>query len=282
LKKSIILFISLLLIVLPIFALADAFTALPLQTDQTHAVLFQTDDSFFLVGGGDPATVSTELQQRNISQLAYVFSACEHPEHMNGCEEIAAQFGAEYIPFSAVPESSSFTASHSDGVLLVSKDKTSYAFTSNEAVKESVSFLCDGSLLPFKAATNEASVNVRADTSTKAKRVGKLKRGATLTVLNLLENDKNEIWYQVQLSDGITGYIRSDLLSIVSEDEATEIAEETQKETQKETRYIGNKKSKVFHRPSCGSLPSGKNQVYFSSRSYALAKGYKPCSNCDP
>lgn len=277
-KKSIISLVFILLLCFPLLAFADTLTALPMQTEQTHAVLLQSEDSFSLVGCGDVTAVSAELQQRNIQQLAYVFSACEHPEHMTGCEEIATQFGAEYIDFSEVPESTPLTVSRSDGVLLVSSDKASYAFTSNEAVKDTISFLCDGSLLPFKAATNEASVNVRAETSTKAKRVGKLKRGVALTVLDVLENDKNEIWYQIQLSDGTTGYIRSDLLSIVSEEEVAEIAEETQKEN----RYIGNKKSKVFHRPSCGSLPSGKNQVYFSSRSYALAKGYKPCSHCDP
>ncbi len=47
-------------------------------------------------------------------------------------------------------------------------------------------------------------------------------------------------------------------------------------------KYIGNKNSKVFHLPTCGSLPSEKNRIYFTSRDEALANGYKPCGQCQP
>ncbi len=46
--------------------------------------------------------------------------------------------------------------------------------------------------------------------------------------------------------------------------------------------YIGNKNSRVLHRPSCSGLPSEKNQVRFASLSDALAAGYSPCSRCMP
>jgi competence protein ComEC len=49
-----------------------------------------------------------------------------------------------------------------------------------------------------------------------------------------------------------------------------------------ETYYIGNKRSKVFHRPSCHTLPSTKNQVIFRTRDEAIAQGYRPCKNCNP
>lgn len=49
-----------------------------------------------------------------------------------------------------------------------------------------------------------------------------------------------------------------------------------------EVKYIGNKNSKVFHLPSCYSLPAEKNRVNFSTRDEAVNAGYKPCSKCNP
>jgi len=49
-----------------------------------------------------------------------------------------------------------------------------------------------------------------------------------------------------------------------------------------ETVYIGNLRTKVFHRPSCANLPSDKNRVTFSTRDEAIRKGYRPCRNCNP
>ena len=46
--------------------------------------------------------------------------------------------------------------------------------------------------------------------------------------------------------------------------------------------YIGNTRSKKFHRPDCRTLPAEKNRVKLSSRSEAVNKGYSPCGNCQP
>ncbi|HOC94201.1 MAG TPA: MBL fold metallo-hydrolase [bacterium] len=46
--------------------------------------------------------------------------------------------------------------------------------------------------------------------------------------------------------------------------------------------YIGNVNSKIFHRPSCGSLPAEKNRIYFKSRNEAISQGYRPCKKCNP
>jgi len=46
--------------------------------------------------------------------------------------------------------------------------------------------------------------------------------------------------------------------------------------------YIGNRKSKIFHVPSCAFLPDEKNRVYFSSVEEALNEGFRPCGLCRP
>lgn len=46
--------------------------------------------------------------------------------------------------------------------------------------------------------------------------------------------------------------------------------------------YVGNKNSKIFHRPDCKSLPAEKNQVRFETRDEAVEEGYTPCGRCNP
>ncbi len=49
-----------------------------------------------------------------------------------------------------------------------------------------------------------------------------------------------------------------------------------------EMQYIGNKSSKVYHLPSCSSLPAANNRELFSSAEEAEQNGYHACGRCDP
>ncbi len=152
-----------------------------------------------------------------------------------------------------------------------------------------ITFTSDGKTLQRKGEasvgrTNTGSVNVRATASTKGKKVTTLKEGAVVTIVGSTIVS-GETWHQVEVG-GKTGYIRGDLLTLLSVDEAEAILSATptpKPESDSDgTKYIGNKNTKKFHLPSCHTLPAPKNQVYFSSRDYAIAKGYEPCKNCDP
>ena len=46
--------------------------------------------------------------------------------------------------------------------------------------------------------------------------------------------------------------------------------------------YIGNKKTKKFHYPTCHSLPAEHNQVILNSREEAISQGFSSCGNCRP
>jgi micrococcal nuclease len=51
-----------------------------------------------------------------------------------------------------------------------------------------------------------------------------------------------------------------------------------------ESYYLGNKRSYVFHRPSCplvGKIPE-KNRIIFRSRTDPIQIGYVPCKKCKP
>jgi len=58
--------------------------------------------------------------------------------------------------------------------------------------------------------------------------------------------------------------------------------ESNQVEKSPEYSYIGNKNTKKFHLPTCGSLPAEQNRVYFKTREEAVSGGYVPCKICKP
>lgn len=95
-----------------------------------------------------------------------------------------------------------------------------------------------------------------------------LRFGDTLTVTGVSDAEEGGYWYCVVLPDGTNGYILS--TSILTEPKAEGAA------------YIGNKKSKVFHRPTCQNLPSSQNTVSLETRDEAIEQGYRPCGNCKP
>ena len=51
-----------------------------------------------------------------------------------------------------------------------------------------------------------------------------------------------------------------------------------------ESGYVGNKNSRVFHRPGCASVGkmSGKNRVELKNREDAVKQGFKGCGSCKP
>lgn len=44
--------------------------------------------------------------------------------------------------------------------------------------------------------------------------------------------------------------------------------------------FIGNRRSRVFHLPTCTNLPAEKNRIFFETYPQAEAAGYTPCSQC--
>lgn len=91
-----------------------------------------------------------------------------------------------------------------------------------------------------------------------------------------------------RLEDAEVTVYRTDLLgTVIAVSDGTNIAfawsnrdGEPDAPSSSETKYIGNRSSKVFHLPTCSSLPSEKNRVYFDSLEEAEAEGYHPCSRC--
>ena len=66
----------------------------------------------------------------------------------------------------------------------------------------------------------------------------------------------------------------------VSSDSSSEVSQRPDGYVSSE--YVGNKKSRKFHRSSCSYLPDADNRRIFKSRDAAISAGYDPCGHCNP
>ena len=64
--------------------------------------------------------------------------------------------------------------------------------------------------------------------------------------------------------------------------ETAERLESTQREMAGDYAFVGNKKSKKYHSPSCSGLPGEDNRVFFKTEEEARENGYSPCGKCLP
>lgn len=251
------------------------------------ALLVRSGEQALIIGGENEQAVESLLS----GGIQGVVRLCDHAEHSAAVDALAAHYGVSvYAPGSALPVSGAVWQGQA---LVMDIAGTRYVFGADAAQENAITYRCDGALFPYAGQTNESAVNIRKETSTKSEKVGRLKRGDTLYIIGTVLNESGEYWYSVQLADGTTGYIRSDLvIPAIGETVSATVAQKSlsskssennnQEQESSGTKYIGNKKTKVFHKSTCGSLPAGKNQVYADSRSYFISIGYKPCQKCNP
>lgn len=147
------------------------------------------------------------------------------------------------------------------------------------------------------AKTAVENVNLRARPSLRADLVTRIKRQNTpIEVINMYTNEEGERWCAIKLG-GYDGFIRSDLLLTVSEEEYDELRAQnrgvpmdglpvmyiTDSEVARQTEArIGNTLTMKFHMTDCYSLPEPAYQVRYPTRHDAISGGYVPCKNCTP
>lgn len=70
-----------------------------------------------------------------------------------------------------------------------------------------------------------------------------------------------------------------------SKEQSTEVENvvpENNNSASTEITYVLNVKTKKFHKPSCGGLPTANRQDTSENRESVIAKGYEPCKKCHP
>lgn len=67
-----------------------------------------------------------------------------------------------------------------------------------------------------------SDINVRSEASSSSSQVGTVTTGDTVTVGETATDDSGATWYQVTLSNGTTGYVRGDFLTVSEDDTSTD------------------------------------------------------------
>jgi competence protein ComEC len=256
-------------------------------TDGQSLVLLLVYDDVRLLFTGDADTLEEgELLQSGVDVNADLLLVGAHGDSAATSQEFLDAVSPQWAVISCgsdnadgTPHSETLTRLQVAGATVLRTDQAG-----------TLTFSTDGKIIRYQqqatiGRTNAKSVNMRESASTKAKKVTTLAKGDLVTIVGSTVAD-GDTWYQVEVG-GKEGYIRGDLITLLSGDEAAAALSATptpkpEQSTGGSGNYIGNKNSKKFHKPSCHTLPDEKNRVYFSSREKAINAGYVPCKNCDP
>lgn len=85
--------------------------------------------------------------------------------------------------------------------------------------------------------------------------------------------------------DTVNGYrTEQNNSTIISGNDVTAKSETETSEDKSTVTYCANKNSKVFHKSSCGSVKTMKeeNKYISSNRNTLINEGYTPCKRCNP
>lgn len=102
--------------------------------------------------------------------------------------------------------------------------------------------LCAG-CKTFAARAVTDNVFIRNDASSEAGAIGTLEEGEEVTILDAVLSGDGYVWYYIQLDNGNTGYVRSDLIEASDEELAainSEIQEEPETEQEEEPTESGS------------------------------------------
>ena len=97
-----------------------------------------------------------------------------------------------------------------------------------------ISFL--GTPIAANAATAATdSVMIRNDASTDAGLIGSLNEGDEVVILDVVQSGDGYLWYYIELDNGNTGYVRSDLINASDEELAAFRDVVNEQDTEEET-----------------------------------------------
>lgn len=145
--------------------------------------------------------------------------------------------------------------------------------------------LAEASVMSAKLASVRCDLEVERQAHARTKRIAIAVFAAVLIVGIVVAFILKGISYRDDLSDG-AALSSSDAASSTSNEPVKATTEFSGSSSDKTApvaeTYIGNKKTKKYHRSSCSYLPDQKNRVTFDDAEDAEDAGYVPCAKCKP
>ena len=113
--------------------------------------------------------------------------------------------------------------------------------------------------------------------------------GCSTSDYNMTDNTHSQITVNLPTDNTVNGYRQGgnsqSMPQTISADEVKP-ASPAQNSSAKNTKteYVGNLNTHIFHKSTCGSVGTMKeeNKIIFEGRDAAISGGYTPCKRCKP
>ena len=291
-----------------------------LDVGQADSALIECDGEYLLIDGGnvdDSSLIASHLQKKNIDYIDVVVGTHAHEDHIGGLAGAlsVASAGTVFSPIDNYDSEAFRNFKKYAGELTV--PSIPYEFELGDATVTFISPLKEyedinntsiiikithgkNSFLFMGDAEYDAETDIiesGADLSADVLKVGHhgsstsssyrfirevMPKYAVISVGtdNTYQHPHEEVVSRFE--DAGSTILRTDLsgdIVVISDGENLKVSS-GKKEVPEVREYIGNIKSKVFHKSNCSSLPAKHNRIYFDSKKEAIKLGYKECSNC--
>ena len=105
----------------------------------------------------------------------------------------------------------------------------------------------------------------------------------------MTDNTHSQITINLPTDDTVNGYRQGSnsqsMPQTISADEVKPASPEQNSSSENtKVEYIGNLNTHIFHKSTCGSVGTMKdeNKIIFEGRDAAINDGYTPCKRCNP
>lgn len=222
--------------------------------DSSIALLIKNGDNTFLFTGDAGEDAENDILANNIDISADVYKVGHHGSKYSTSQDFFKAVDPEYAVISCGennsyghPHAETLNTFRTNGVKVYRTDEDGTIVATSDG--EKITFNVPASET-WKAGEPTRSEETKATNSAKAESSSTVEKSQT----------KNE--------------------------ESSAVIEEPPKEAgnteSTELTYVLNVKTKKFHKPSCGSLPTTNRKDSSESRDSIIAQGYEPCKKCNP
>jgi len=236
--------------------------------DASIALLVRNGDHGFLFTGDAGEDAEQDMLDSGLALSADVYQVGHHGSETSTSEDFLEAVDPSYAVISCA-EGNEYGHPHAR-TLNALRERGVKVYRTDEA--GTIIALSDGKKLTFNVPASETwKAGEPADLSASkaqggtAKEKSKEPAGASVP----LQGTEQE-----QTSNGNP---IQDPAPAVQETERSQTASDTS-----ELTYVLNTKTKKFHKPSCGYLPTANRKDTSESRESVIAQGYEPCKRCDP
>lgn len=245
--------------------------------DSSVALLVQNGSNRFLFTGDAEEAAEKDIVKNNRDIAADVYHAGHHGSRTSTSETLFQAVSPKYAVISCA-EGNSYGHPHAQTLNTFRMNGVKVYRTDEEGTIVATS---DGSKIQFSVPPSETwKAGEPSGSSADGTAAARSKASAGETAAG-----SGETGWKAGTVSGVTGQKAETGSGETGQKTAApsrETIQETTAEVTNSLTYVLNVKTKKFHRPTCGSLPTTNRKDSSESRDDIISKGYAPCKKCNP